>query len=327
MKYLIVLFPLLWAFGVSFAQDQVDVEHVAWSIIELPSGVTLRLPPAQTEMPATGQDSITIQVRHKPNFFVGYTYMQEITSLEAIQQEIEAQVQALGERARFTLVVPMTLPVGEAILTEIATYPTDSTESIHRIAYTVALGSGRIEVFGILSGGVGDEEIEDARAIVERIANTLYIETAQSWQLHADESASVFVRTPRNWVQALNPTMSITVRRTFSDVLLSIQAQELRGDLTLGILQDDLTAIYRQQGYTIESVTVQSLPVGEALTFYLSGISVSRRNHTQIQYAILRTPYVILITAGADERYFEGVERVLKQIVDTVQFRPDETTR
>ena len=57
------------------------------------------------------------------------------------------------------------------------------------------------------------------------------------------------------------------------------------------------------------------LPAGEALFFRLGNVRItSEITHTQLHYVIARGNYMILVVAGADERYFAEYETLLIRI-------------
>ncbi|MCA9912519.1 MAG: hypothetical protein KC496_04205, partial [Anaerolineae bacterium] len=169
----------------------------------------------------------------------------------------------------------------------------------------------------------------EANPTWDRILHTLSWqedEAADSWILQADSQVAVTLRTPRSW-QKLPANNSLMVRETFDDVLVQVQFRNLGGTTTPQALQPQFEALYAERDYGIVEVQSVNLPAGDALIFRLESVPFGDATLTQFQAVIMRGEYLLLVTLGADERYFAEYEQTLLQILDTLTFTPGRLAR
>lgn len=164
---------------------------------------------------------------------------------------------------------------------------------------------------------------------LDRILNTvswLDEEAPGSWLLQADSQLVVTLRTPRSW-QKLPVTNSLMVRETFDEVLVQVQFRNLGGTTTPEALQPQFETLYTDRGYVVADAQSVNLPVGDALVFRLESVTLGENTLTQFQAIIMSGEYLLVVTMGADERYFAEYEQTLLQILDTLAFAPQRLAR
>lgn len=211
----------------------------------------------------------------------------------------------------------ITLPIG------LATKSIAHNTELHILAYEISLSS--INVTLLASMPINSSETEQTAffAVIEQVANTLQFNQNEEgmWSLFANADATIFLRTPLSWSKEASNSDTLSVTRIFDDVLVSITYRDLGRPFELAEVEDQFETIYTSNSYDIQERELVNLPVGDALYFQLGNVLVtSALTHTQLHYVIARENYLIVVTAGADERYFDDYENTLQQMMDTIVF-------